>query len=84
MLLLVLLARAAAVLVLVHVRLRETRPDVAALASRRVQQLAAVVLVPAKAADGLVGALQVAARPSTATSGSPVWRPQQPQTLMES
>ncbi len=62
MLLIVFVAGAAALLVLVHARLRQTWPDVATLASRRVQRLAAVVLVLAKAADGLVEALQ-ATRP---------------------
>ena len=82
MLLILAVAGAAAALVVLHSRLRDSRPELATSASARVQQLAAVVLVLAKAAEGLVDALQAATRPRAATpSGS--WRPQ-PRTLMDS
>lgn len=84
MLLIVAVAGAAAALVVLHARLKETRPDMASLASRRLQQLAAVVLVLAKAAEGLVDALQATVRPQMATpTPSSSWRPQQ-RTLLDS
>ncbi len=54
-------------------KLRSENPDAAALTSRRVQQLAAVVLVLSKAVEGVVEALQVGVRPQMATSS---WSPQ--------
>ncbi len=69
------IAGAAAALVILYNKLRSENPDAAALTSRRVQQLAAVVLVLSKAVEGVVEALQAGVRPQMATSS---WGPQPP------
>ena len=81
MLLILAVAGAAAALVVLHSRLRDSRPELATSASARVQQLAAVVLVLAKAAEGLVDALQASGWPRMAAP-PPSWRPQ-PRTLLD-
>ena len=71
------IAGAAAALVILYNRLTTESPEVAAQASRRVHQLAAVVLVLAKAVEGLLEALQSSARPAVDTSTSS-WSPRTP------
>lgn len=76
------IAGAAAVSVVLYNRWAQASPELASLASRRVQQLASVVLVLAKAVEAVVEALQGATRPQVASSApssssaSPSWRPQ--------
>lgn len=80
------IAGAAAVSVVLYNHWSQTSPELASLASRRVQQLASVVLVLAKAVEAVVEALQGSMRPqmaasypasaSASSSASPSWHAQ--------
>ncbi len=74
MILIVSIAGAAALIVIGYQRLRTRSPETASALLRAVHELAAIVLVCAKAVEGVIDALQHSARPSTA---APVgtWQP---------
>ena len=76
MVLIVGIAGAAALAVLLYNHLREQRPELATLSTRRAQQLAAVVLVLSKAVEGVIDALTLGLRPAVSSSNSSSWRGQ--------
>ena len=76
MVLIVGIAGAAALAVLLYNHLREQRPELATLSTRRAQQLAAVVLVLSKAVEGVIDALALGLRPAVSSSSSTSWRSQ--------
>ncbi len=85
MLLILSIAGAAALTVLAYARLRSRSPEAASAATRAVRELAAVVLVLARAAERVVDALQsgdrVQRRLSYASSSS--WTDEDPYGLEE-
>ncbi len=74
MILIVSIAGAAALIVIGYQRLRTRSPETASALLRAVRELAAIVLVCAKAVEGVIDALQHNPHPQTA---APVgtWRP---------
>ncbi len=74
MILIVSIAGAAALIVIGYQRLRTRSPETASTLLRAVRELAAIVLVCAKAVEGVIDALQHSAHPQMA---APVgtWRP---------
>ena len=61
------IAGAAALAVVAYTRLRTHSPETAAAVTRAVRELAAIIFVCSKAAEGIVDALQAGARPQPAT-----------------
>ncbi len=76
MVLIIGIAGAAALAVLLYNHLREQRPELATLSTRRAQQLAAVVLVLSKAVEGVIDALALGLRPAVPSPSSTSWRGQ--------
>jgi len=64
------IARAAALAVLLHNHQREQQPELATLSTRRAQQPAAVVLVLSTAVEGVINALTLGLRPAIPSSAS--------------
>ncbi len=74
MILIVSIAGAAALIVVGYQRLRTRSPETASALLRAVHELAAIVLVCAKAVEGVIDALQHTAHPSMAAPVGP-WQP---------
>ncbi len=74
MILIVSIASAAALIVIGYQRLRTRSPETASALLRAVRELAAIVLICAKAIEGVIDALQHNPHPSTATPAG-TWRP---------
>ncbi len=74
MILICSIASAAALIVVAYQRLRTRSPETASAVLRAVRELAAIVLICAKAVEGVIDALQPGARPQMATPTSS-WRP---------
>ncbi len=74
MILIVSIAGAAALIVIGYQRLRTRSPETASAVLRAVRELAAIVLVCAKAVEGVIDALQHTTHPSMATPVG-TWRP---------
>ncbi len=74
MILIVSIAGAAALIVTGYQRLRTHSPETASALLRAAHELAAIVLVCAKAVEGVLDALQHTTHPQTATPVGP-WRP---------
>ncbi len=74
MILIVSIASAAALIVIAHQRLRTRSPETASALLRAVRELAAIVLVCAKAVEGVIDALQHSAHPQMTTPVG-TWRP---------
>ncbi len=74
MILIVSIAGAAALIVIGYQRLRTHSPETASAVLRAVRELAAIVLVCAKAVEGVIDALQPTTHPQTATPVG-TWRP---------
>ncbi len=74
MILIVSIAGTAALIVVGYQRLRTRSPEAASALLRAVRELAAIVLVCAKAVEGVIDALQHNPHPSMATPVGP-WRP---------